>query len=218
LDANDDVTSEPDAQSRDELVEALEAVRIDPEAGKYSVRTGEAFDDQSLGVVRRGHAEAAVQVPDGLGLYEYAENRMFIATQAVRAKDEGFVLVVLGGEQGKRREIDSAFRLYCADEEALSLAANPSEAFATFLARHGLLFTSGGRRVRFVPAHIVEIPRGAQDFDVFGEMGINVTPLHEITVSMSMKLSSDRAQIAWPFVLDRTSYREELARHGVRAP
>lgn len=145
---------------------------------------------------------------------------MFVATKAVSVPASDFVLAAIGVEIGRKRLINSAYRLYGEAAEVQRLAANATAAFQTFLERFAIPYETRGREVMFVPIVTGTIPAGTQPSmeAVLSLLGIKwrpgERPERAFTLHATPKFStSGGVTIAWPFLIDTAAYQQELARH-----
>lgn len=196
-------------QSRDEIKQALEALRQVTDGVQRPAAMSQVFGAMSGDVVRPQHAASALTGADEVAVYEYLDIRKVIATRVTAGMDDTFVLVVLVDERPGPRAIRAAYRVYCDPQEAKQLT-DPSLAFATFLERFALPYMSEGRLTRFVPVLVLPPPVG--NVDPLNAMGVQAVPNVEAIVNASFRLDDDALRIAWPFVINLTAYRRTIRR------
>src|SRR3954451_22756449 len=136
------------AQTFDEIVSAVDAVRVDTPDG-FDTWPVPIFPDSdqfpAWTRVSRGQAIEAVKRPASIAVYEAADLRWFLATRLARGAS--YLVLLVGAIEGTQRLVQAGFRVRGSAE----LANDPTRAFATLLSRCGLDYNGGQGRVRFAP-------------------------------------------------------------------
>jgi hypothetical protein len=194
-------------QSFDEIVSAVEAVRIETPDGfdEWSVPIQGEFDQLGWTQVRPDQAVEAVKHPTAIAVYGYADLRWFMSTR--KRSGAAYVVLVVGDVRDKQRLIRASFRVKGSED----LARDPARAFATLLQSSGVDYTAGRRRVRFVPVVMLphaNTPREAADALDFEQRD---RPDGDRWFMGQMGGAEEGgAKVAWPFVIDAIKYAAAL--------
>lgn len=144
-----------------ELLKTIEVLEVEnvPEPTSYTIEIFENADAfhrfPSDVALRPGQTRDAIYGAP-VSVLSHMGTRVFLTTALVEQASPVFVLLAVGMEEGSVRTIYSAFRLYGESTDELHRLLNrPTLAFATLLARYGIDYTAGDRRVRFVPVVVI---------------------------------------------------------------
>jgi hypothetical protein len=161
------------------------------------------FEALSFGKSPPAHVEDALRRPAAISAYETADVRMLLATKTVEPpRGSPFVLIAYARDTGPGGvEGLAGFRLY--DDAAL--ARDPSAAFAAFLDRYAMPYTSGGVRSRFSTLLLEpRRPDGSLEF-LSGERRSE-----RGAVNALLNVKGDHVELAWPFVIDGDAYLADI--------
>ena len=194
------------ALTKDEIVFELRPFEADVAPLPYfeRVKFQDAFEELSFGRCRRSHAEDALKHPRAAREYSTGGVRVVLATKVVAPSDgEPFVLLVLAVERDRHGlECVAGFRL---TSDVQEIADDPTLAFATFLDRYGLRFTSAGVGMKF--STVLLAPRGPNgEIDLMsgarqGERG---------AFNLLVKPAPDHVELSWPFAINGDTYLADV--------
>lgn len=202
----------------DELVQAIDAARVDTDEARVTGLEMQVSDDYataSADLVRPQHALETLRQPDGVATYEYSGSRLVIATRRIVTRRGSYVMLVLADGSDDSLEVRAAYRLYADGDEA-RVVEDPSQAFAWLLIRYGVDFTNEGRRVRFLPAIVVDAnpPRNMGEFEEVIATALPwILPGDEGELFASIRAmvrSTGQTVIAWPFAILIDRYKAEV--------
>jgi hypothetical protein len=205
------------AQSVDDIVALLDPLRQEEApSGPYAQVPAESYLRMSHDGLRQVHARQTAERPDAAASYAQSGSHMHLWTK--RGPDEApWVALVTSVSRPDRIALNAGYRVLAADAgEAAALAADPARALATLVTRHGVSYYSGSRRVYFLPEHIIEISRpldrlGPAEFQK--AVALEEPPEGaQVAVNVALSTTSVGAtRLSWFFVLNLTSYMEEVA-------
>lgn len=209
------------AQTVDEIVASLEAVRADgaPE-GPYVRAAPEAYRAMSHDVLRQPHAHDTAERPRASAVYAQGDRGLCLWT---RPGPNGAAWVGLVTSVSRARAgivLNAGYRVLTESaEDAEALAGDPGRALATLVTRFGVSYYTGRKRVYFMPEHVVELPARLETLgpDAFARaVGLETPPDGaQVAVNVAVSPGDDGAtRLAWFFVLDLARYERETRPRG----
>ena len=204
-------------QSADDIVALLDPLRAEEgPAGPYRQVPAESYLRMSHDGLRQVHARQTAERPDAAATFTQSGSHLHLWTR--RGPDDApWVALVTSVSRPDRIALNAGYRVIASDaDEAAALAADPARALATLVTRHGVSYYSGSRRVYFLPEHIIEI---SQPLDRLGPAEFQKAvaleePPEGAQVAVNVALSTTSAgatRLSWFFVLNLTSYTDEVA-------
>jgi hypothetical protein len=201
------------SQTPDDLAAALQAVTAVAPPSATATVIGESFDDQGAGIVRRAHAQAALDAPDNVVVFEYQDTRLRVVSKATTTPNGAFVLLVLTYESsGEKPLVPAAYRLYEEDHKVAELARDARASFQTFLERYAIPYRYEGREVRFLPVATFRFPSSGE-FNVSEAFGLAPPPPTKVVLSTTFRIDGGTITCAWPFIVDLGRYTADVTRH-----
>lgn len=205
------------AQSVDDIVALLTPLRaVDPPSGPYEQVPAASYLSMSHEGLRQAHARQTAERPDAAASHELSGSHLHLWT---RQGPDGapWVALVTSVSRPGRIALNAGYRVIAGDpDEAGALAADPARALASLVTRHGVSYYSGTKRVHLLPEHIIQISRpldrlGPAEFQK--AVALEEPPEGaRVAVNVALSTTSDGAtRLSWFFVLNLTSYAEEVA-------
>jgi hypothetical protein len=196
------------AQAQADLGLALDAASVEPPNEPDEVvvlkRKGDQFGE---GVVREAHAIEAAKAPDGLALFGYQDTNLFVATKLRETSHRPYVLIVIGTQPERKREIYSAYRLYADNKEATRLAQDAKNCFQVFLERFALPYETPERWALFTPVLIAKPRQDGEPMIALDEAASKLS--HRLNFQLRRN-ADGTVTLAWPFAVDLTAYMREI--------
>lgn len=205
------------AQSVDDIVALLTPLRAeDAPSGPYEQVPAASYLSMSHDGLRQVHARQTAERPDAAASYELSGSHLHLWTRQGPDRASWVALVTSVSRPG-RIALNAGYRVIAGGpDEAGVLAADPARALATLVTRHGVSYYSGTKRVFLLPEHIIDIPRpldrlGPAEFQK--AVALEEPPEGaQVAVNVALSNTSDGAtRLSWFFVLNLTSYSEEVA-------
>lgn len=198
------------AQALAELPLALDAAAVDPPPppGEVAVmrRDNAQFGED---VVRAAHAVQAFENPTDLAAFAYQDTNLLVAAREIKS-ERSYVLLAIGSDREGKREIFSAYRLYGGKEEVANLARDAKRCFHVFLERFAVPYKAKEHWALFTPVLIAKPGKDGSPMTTLGDIGDG----RETVWNAQIRQSSDgTVTLAWPFVVNVTTYKEEINRN-----
>jgi hypothetical protein len=208
-------------QTVDEILALLEAVRVEGLPPALHARASpEAYRSMSHDVLRQSHAHAAAERPTASAVYAQGDRAMYLWSRQGPDAAPWVALVTSVSRTRAGIVLNAGYRVVVESaEEAAALAGDPGRALATLLARYGVSFYTGRKRVYFAAEHRVELPARLETLgpDAFARAVGLETPPVGAKVAVNVVASpgeGGETLLSWFFVLDLTRYEQETRPRG----
>lgn len=208
--------------SEDAILGALTTLASNPPltVDEYAITIAPPFNSISAGLVRASYALEATRSPDHVSAIHLEDEQPFaivLASKAIDAPRRPFVLLLIGTENDRARQVIGAFRLYPADSMKLSrLSSDALIGFAWLVSQYGAEYSiEGGQRTVFAPIVSFDSARFARRGSITnGELLLalglpNDGPAYAVVAALRV-LPSGEVVLVLPFVLRKDDYIDHV--------